>query len=221
MNLIKFLIIALFPALTSATGMAVSLNNVYMYNNTPHSAQIQIKNLADRANLFQIPPRSVCKINTPLLFLPDASESNNFVIMVQIDQNQNSIVIDKFGLLTLAADSAIQARYAGQVKQYSLNGFCGNKLAQTKFLNVQGHDNLQSPPNFVLANCANISNFVYFINTQYVKVQHKIKSINFNQIANCRPPTPHPSAINLMESHPPESNQLEANWITTSHPHAL
>ncbi|MEN9945781.1 MAG: hypothetical protein RLZZ293_167 [Pseudomonadota bacterium] len=185
LNGVKKLIIACsLPIIAHATGMAVSLNNLYLQNNTSQSMTIQIENLTESANKLVVPAKSICKINQSLMFLPFAEESDNFAIMVKSSNMVNPIVIDNFGLLALASDSAIKAPYSGKVKQYSLFGFCGNKLGQYKFLNVIPHTNESDAPNFELANCKTTSNFVYFINDKYIRVKNKPKALDFARVAN-------------------------------------
>ena len=118
--------------------------------------------------------------------MPVEEESNNFVIMVKGDAWANPVVIDQYNLLTLASDSAIKAPYRGNVKMFSLLGFCGNQRQQFKFLNIQPHDNEIAMPNFNLANCSQTSNFVYFINDQYIKVLNRNKFIDFAKVGMCQ-----------------------------------
>ena len=174
------------PGLASAGAMAVSLDDLYLYNNTSVSTTLQIENIAAKANQFVVPAHGICKINQPLLFQPFVAESNNFVIMLASAAWQNPIVIDQLGLLSLASDSVLQLPFKGKVKAYSLLGFCGNKLGQYKFLNVAAHDNAEHAPNFKLVNCNQTSNFVYFINDQYIQVKNRIKNLNFAKVSPCQ-----------------------------------
>mgnify|MGYP000281737036 CR=1 FL=1 len=185
----KHIYLALFgmlPLITNATGLAVSMDDLYLRNNTSKTTTIQIKNLDESANKFTLPPNSMCRINQSIMFQPFEEESNNFVVMVTSPEMTNPIVIDQFGLLALASDSAIKAQYHGNVKQYSLFGFCGNKLGQYKFLNVAPHDNESAAPNFTLANCSERSNFVYFINDKYIRVKNRPKYFDFSKAPSCK-----------------------------------
>lgn len=186
----KHLYLALFgllPLFANATGLAVSIDNLYLQNATNQATTIQIKNLDESANKFSLPPHGMCKIDRKLMFLPFEEESNNFTIMISTEKSVNPIVIDQLGLLTLASNSAIKAPYSGNVSQYKLFGFCGNKSGQYQFLNVAPHDNESSAPDFQLVNCAGTSNYVYLINDRYVKVKDKPKYIDFSTIGNCQP----------------------------------
>jgi hypothetical protein len=186
MKRINLLLITLLaPIVANATGMAVNLQNLYLQNFTTNTTTVTISNLDQNANTFDIPSHGICKINQPIMFLPDEEESNNFVISVKTAKTSNPIVIDKFGLLALASDSALQMPSQGNVKQYSLFGFCSNKYQQYKFLNVAPHNNESSAPDFRLANCKSTSNFVYLINDKYIKVNKKQKTINFSAVKDC------------------------------------
>lgn len=202
----KHIYLALFgmlPLITNATGLAVSMDDLYLRNNTSKTTTIQIKNLDESANKFTLPPNSMCRINQSIMFQPFEEESNNFVVMVTSPEMTNPIVIDQFGLLALASDSAIKAQYRGNVKQYSLFGFCGNKLGQYKFLNVAPHDNESAAPNFTLANCSERSNFVYFINDKYIRVKNRPKYFDFSKAPSCKLVENQASAA--IESMPAES----------------
>ncbi len=170
-----------------ATGMAVGLDNFYLNNNSLSSYQVQIGNLEESHSYFQVVPHSICRVPGPIGFLPVAAENNNFVIKVVVDHNNDPIVIDQFGLLTLAADAITKFPYSGKVKYYGLYGFCGDQLAQSKFLKVFSAPNAHAAPSFLLVNCAKSSNFVYLINDKYIKIARKHKRINFKQIPWCKP----------------------------------
>ena len=185
MKSISLFIVGLVPLVAGATGMAVSLNDFYIQNNNNRATVVQVKNLDESANKISLPAHGICKINQSIMFQPFTEESNNFVIMVSNDERVNPVVIDQFGLLALASDSAIKAPYSGKVNQYSLLGYCDNNREQYKFLNVTPHDNESAAPNFILANCRGTSNFVYFINDGYIKVKSRPKKIDFNRVSNC------------------------------------
>lgn len=185
MKLITLFLISALPIVAEATGMAVSLDNLYLQNNTNKSTVVQVKNLDESTNQITLPAHGICKIKQSIMFQPFSEESNNFVIMVSNDGKINPIVIDQFGLLTLASDSAIKAQYSGNVKMYSLLGFCGDQLGQYKFMNVLPHDNESAAPNFTMVNCKQSSNFVYFINDQYIKVKNRPKKIDFDRVGEC------------------------------------
>ena len=187
MKYFQLLCLCVVPICANATGMAVTINNLYLQNSTNQETVVQIKNFAESANKVNMPARSMCKIESNIMFLPFEEESNNFVVMISTDKSVNPIVIDKFGLLALAADSAIKAPASGRVSQYRLFGFCANKYAQYQYLNVAPHDNGESAaPDFRLANCNQTSNYVYLINDQYVKVKNKPKYIDFSRVASCQ-----------------------------------
>lgn len=178
-------IIGLFPNLASATGMAVSLKNLYLQNNSSKSTLITIKNLAENNNQFRLQPRSICRIDQPLMFQPFTEESNNFVIMIENKGKRDPIVIDKLGLITLAHNSKLKIPHIGQVKNYSLLGFCGNQLYQRNFLEVEPHTNTPEAPNFNLVKCAATSNFIYLISDISIKDKKYQKPINFGKIKDC------------------------------------
>ncbi len=186
MKHLQLLLLSLSPIFANATGMAVSINNLYIQNANNTATTFQIKNLPESANKFTLPAKSICKIDDTLMFQPFEEESNNFVIMVTTEQSVNPIVIDQFGLLTLASNSTIKAPYSGKVSQYKLFGFCGNKSGQYQFLNVTPHNNESDAPNFQLVNCAETSNYVYMINDRYIKVKDKPKYINFSTVNSCQ-----------------------------------
>ena len=205
MKHIYFAIIGILPLIANATGLAVSMDDLYLKNNTSKTTTIQIRNLDESASKFTLPANSMCKIDKSIMFLPFEEESNNFVVMVTSPEMVNPIVIDQFGLLALASDSAIKAQYHGNVKQYSLFGFCGNKLGQYKFLNVAPHDNESAAPNFTLANCSERSNFVYFINDKYIRVKNRPKYFDFSKAPNCKLAENQPPVAVAAESMPVES----------------
>lgn len=185
MKLISLFLVGVMPLVAGATGMAVSVDNFYLQNNNNRATTVQIKNLDESANKIILPAHGICKVNQSIMFQPFEEESNNFVIMVSNDERVNPVVIDQFGLLALASDSAIKAPYSGKVNQYSLLGYCNNKREQYKFLNVTPHENESAAPNFVLANCQGTSNFVYFINDGYIKVKNRPKKVDFSRVNNC------------------------------------
>lgn len=184
------LLLALFLPLTvHATGMAVSLNNLYLQNFTASDVKVTIKNLSEKANQFTIPAKGICKINQPIMFLPpdypqESGNNASYAISINTETTNDSIVMDKYGL-SLASDSFINAPYNGNVSQYRLIGFCGSKYSQYKFLNVVPHNAESGIPDFHLINCNNTSNFVYLINDKYIRVKNKQKKIDFNNAPNC------------------------------------
>ncbi|RTL01509.1 MAG: hypothetical protein EKK57_04450 [Proteobacteria bacterium] len=183
------LIMTLLPVFAHATGMAVSLNNLYLQNFTSKPVKVKISNLSESYNQFEVPSKGICKINQQIMFLPPdyPQESGNhasYAISVNTETTNNPIVMDKYGL-SLASDSFINAPYSGNVSQYRLIGFCGNKYSQYKFLNVTPHNGESGIPDFHLINCNNTSNFVYLINDKYIRVKNKQKKINFNSAPNC------------------------------------
>ncbi len=178
--------ILLCPIIAKATGMAVGLDSLYLQNQSATMAQVRIVNLEESVSFFKVAARSVCKVPGPIMFLPYTEENDNFVIKVMVNHNNNPVVIDKFGLLTLAQDALIKVPYSGMVKYYGLYGYCGNKLGQSKFLKVLPSAASSAAPNFLLANCAQRSNFVYTINDKYIKVAHKQKQMNFSQVPLCQ-----------------------------------
>lgn len=186
MKYLPLIFVSLLPVLANATGMAVSINNLYIQNATNTATTFQIKNLPESTNKFTLPAKSICKVDSTLMFQPFEEESNNFAIMITTEQSVNPIVIDQFGLLTLASNSAIKAPYSGKVSQYKLFGFCGNKSGQYQFLNVTPHNNESSAPDFQLVNCSETSNYVYLINDRYIKVKDKPKYIDFSTISSCQ-----------------------------------
>lgn len=177
--------LAVTPFVVSATGMAVSLQNLYLQNAASSDTTATVKNIGESGITYKLPAQSMCKISQPVMFFPFEEEKNQFVIMVETPNSKNPIVIDKFGLLSLASNAVLPFNYSGNVKYYNFAGYCGNKFNQAKSISVKPHDNESSAPDFRLANCKAGSSFVYTINTQYVKVKHKPKALNFADIANC------------------------------------
>jgi hypothetical protein len=177
---------SLVPLTAQATGMAVGLPNLYLQNNTNQEKLVTVKNLSKEGIEFGVPAKSICRVNGPIMFQPFEEESNNFVIMVENDKNIDPVVIDKTGMLTLAHNAMIPFNYAGNVKNYSLIGYCGNKLGQYRFLEVTPRPADGGPPIFGLANCSLDSSFVYFINDGYAKVKNRKKSLKFSKIRDCK-----------------------------------
>ncbi len=182
----KFIVISTFyPAFAGATGMAVGLPNLYLQNNTNKSTVVTIKNIAESGAQFKLAAKSICRIKGPIMFQPFEEESNNFVVMVENNGKVDPVVIDSLGTLTLAHDSILKLPSTGNVKNYSLQGFCGNKLGQYKFVNAKPEAANDGPPTFQLINCNQDSNFVYFVNDNYIKVKSRQKSINFERVIDC------------------------------------
>lgn len=186
MKYFQLLLLCIVPMVAGATGMAVTMSNLYLQNATSQATVVQIKNFDESANKFTVPARGMCKIESTIMFLPFEEESNNFVVMISTEKSVNPIVIDKFGLLALASASEIKANSSGNLSQYRLFGFCGNKYAQYQYLNVKPHDNESAAPDFRLVNCTQNSNYLYLINEQYIKVKNKPKYIDFSKIGNCQ-----------------------------------
>lgn len=174
--------LVLVPGAAQATALAVTLHGLVLSNTTARRVTVQIPNLST-ASSIKLAAHKSCKITQELMFLPMAAEKQHFVIMVMTNGQSNAIVIDRQGLLTLAADSALKMPYHGAVKHYGLYGFCGNNLAQAKFLKVMPHTNATSAPNFILANCQHASNFMYLINDRPLPVI--AKKLDLTHIKNC------------------------------------
>jgi hypothetical protein len=183
-----FIALSCTTLVVNATGLAVSLNNLYIENQDKVNIKITVPNLASDKNKFIIPAGTVCKINTPIMFLPANDSSNNFdyVITLESIKTTNSIVIDNEGL-ALASYSKIKSKYMGNVKNYNLLGYCEDKLSQRKNLFVIPHDNESSMPDFRLTKCTSDSNFVYVINDNIPdKVTKYNQTISIPTIKPCQ-----------------------------------
>jgi hypothetical protein len=164
-----------------ATGMAVGINGLYLQNNLPKPVEIQIKNLDKNAGNLILLPNSLCKIPQKLIFLPEETENNSFVIMLQ--NMRDPIVMDKDGKLSLASLAKLKFTFSGKVKDYNFLGYCANKLQQSKLLSVILSSDLYSLPLFNLKNCNAETNFVYVINqNKQFKPQN---TLDFTQIKPC------------------------------------
>jgi hypothetical protein len=183
----KSIIAGLFvlPVLAHASAMAISLGRLFVYNNTNAPVKLKIANLNESNNQFTLAAHSSCQLAGPVMFTPADQESNNFVIPMSVNEQINPIVIDQFGLITLASDAVVKMTYSSSTKQYSLLGFCDNRLSQYKFLNVKPSGGESAPPQFILNNCKQTSNFVYFVNDKYIKVKNRLKKIDFSQVKSC------------------------------------
>lgn len=180
--LLKVLVTSLVCQNAMATGMAVGLDNLLIQNNTNKNLTIQINSLPKDQQQMNIKANSICAINQNLMFLPEATENNNFVIMLKNNDNLNPIVIDKGGKLALASFAKLKFNYQGNVKKDQLLGYCDNKLQQNKFLSVNLTSSKDSMPVFKLKNCTKTSNFVYVINTADNKTP---KNLDTNKIIIC------------------------------------
>lgn len=169
----------------NAYAMAVSINDLYLQNNTDKAKTVTIQNLSKNNRRFKIAPKDICYVYHRIMFQPFAAERNSFVIMVSSAINTDPIVIDKGNTLTLAHESLLKMPYSGNVRSYNFMGYCGDKLQQYQFLHVLPHTNPINPPNFNLINCSNKSNFVYSINERSINLKDQQKIINFNNINKC------------------------------------
>lgn len=180
--------IALLPIFACATGMAVSMDNLYLKNNNKTEELVTIKNI-DPDKKIKIPASSMCKINTKIMFLPPDYETTpentaNYIVSVSGNNFENNIIMDKFGL-SLAYDSFIKAPYSGNVKNFTFTGYCGSKYQQFRYLSVNDAESGDAMPEFKLANCKSDSNYVYMISKSYVKVSKKSSAMDFNGIPEC------------------------------------
>ena len=81
MKHIYLTLISLPPLISNATGLAVSMDDLYLKNNTSKTNDTN-QNLDESANRFTLPANSMYKINQSIMFQPFEEESNNFVVMV-------------------------------------------------------------------------------------------------------------------------------------------
>lgn len=188
MKKILLVLCGAIPYISHATGMAVSIDNIYFKNVNKNNELITINN----EQVFNIPAQSMCKIDKKIMFLPPKESSidgssSNYVISVDGNSFNNNIVIDKYGI-SLASNSFIKAPSHGSVKNFSLVGYCGSKYKQFKYLNVQADENESSVPTFKLMNCNGDSNYLYVLSNSYIKVNKKDKIVDFQSIQPCALP---------------------------------
>ena len=171
------------PILATASGMAVSLSDLYIQNATRHSQIITIRNLPESENQFKLLANSICRIKPAIMFQPFTEESNSFVLMLESHSTRDPIVIDKNGNLTLAHAAINSFNYSGEVDAYRLFGFCGGRLRQSGSLMVVPQTNPESAPNFILANCSKVSTFIYTLSE---RKKYKLKrTMRFDKIKDC------------------------------------
>lgn len=181
--LIRIAIVSLSVNYTNATGMAVSLNNLYLQNTTSKIFKLKINNLDKNTPDILLAANSMCKINKNIMFLPSVIENNNFVIMLSNANMVNPIVIDKDSSLSLANLAKLKFRFSGDIKNYNFLGYCNNNLTQSKSLSVMANSNSNELPNFNLKNCDSDSNFVYVINQSKTFVPPSV--IDFSKVKLC------------------------------------
>ncbi len=68
MKHIYLAIIGILPLIANAGALAVSMDDLYLKNNTSKATTIQIKNLDESASKFTLPANSMCKINQSIMF---------------------------------------------------------------------------------------------------------------------------------------------------------
>ncbi len=179
------MLLSFCPLFANATGMAVE-------NQDNADVVATITNLAESKNKFKVPANTICKINSPIMFLPVEDANGAFadgkfdyVISIETPKTKNSIVIDSAGL-ALASYSQIKSSFVGNVKNYNLLGYCNNNLLQSKNLHVIPHDNESSMPDFHLTKCTDTSNYTYVINDNTPNKAAKFgKTVQFKTIKSC------------------------------------
>ena len=115
---------------TYAYGMAVTLDNIVLYNSTKHAITVNAPNVSKNAKI-NLDSHSSCLLKKPIFFQPDIVATNtrddNFYIVFSVESQFNAVFIDKENRINLASKSrdAIAHSKTGFSK-FSLNAVCEN-----------------------------------------------------------------------------------------------
>ncbi len=170
---ILFLIIA---TQVYAYGIAVTLDNVNLYNGTNKIITFNSPNLGDKQKIT-LTPKSGCLINQPVFFQPSLIESDdNFYIIFKAESTQyNAILIDQQNRISLASLTRNSKAYSpyGYTK-FHLNATCSENKTIIAPLNTRTIENkIGVAPTLAPKYCKNGYKFVFTYGTQ----SHKNKNI--------------------------------------------
>lgn len=140
-----------------ATGMAVAINNVALYNDSSKSVIINAQNINKNAKI-KIPPHSACLINQPIMFEPNLiNNDSNYYIIFSIESLDmyNAIMIDKQNQLRLASQSIFSKAYSKSgFSKFHLTANCGKQhIASPIKTNIENTPN--NPPLLTPKYCSN------------------------------------------------------------------
>lgn len=144
-----------------AAGMAVTLSNIALVNNTNSPISMAIPNIADNARV-SIAANSSCKLDTSVMFIPNMIKGDsNFYILLKVHNEFNPIMIFPINHLELASKVKISKAYSKLADQFSLFAICGgsNDIWQAPIHTIVV-DNKTQPPSMVPHRCT--KGYLYF-----------------------------------------------------------
>lgn len=146
--------------LTFATGMAVTLNNMYLANTSGESIAITLNNL-NQAPTVNLSPKTVCKLPNAIFFTPNLVESDsNFYILFTVKNNYNAIVMNQDSI-SLASNSKWSKAYTQDTTKFNLEAICGSRQLAKKTIATIAVNQNNNPPTLAPKMCPNNYSFVY------------------------------------------------------------
>lgn len=162
MKKIIFSIITIILSISTcfATGMAVAINNVALYNDSSKSVIVDTPNINKDAKI-KIPPHSACIINQPIFFEPNLinNDSKYYIIFsVESLDMYNAIMIDNQNQLRLASQSLYSKAYSkAGFSKFHLSANCGNKHITSPIKTIV-ENTPNNPPLLIPKYCSNSKN---------------------------------------------------------------
>lgn len=161
--IIRLIVISSATATTAyASGMAVTLSNIALVNNTNSPITMEIPNIANNAKI-NISANSACKLDTSIMFIPNMIKGDSsFYILVKVNNEFNPIMIFPINHLELASKVKISKAYSKLSDQFSLFAMCGgsNEIWQSPIHTIV-IDNKTQPPGMIPHRCTQDYLYLY------------------------------------------------------------
>ncbi|MFN8770135.1 MAG: hypothetical protein ACK5Z5_02020 [Neisseriaceae bacterium] len=148
-----------------ATGMAVALKNIVLYNKNPNPIVLRAPNISQQAKI-KINQNSACLINQPIFFQPNlVNKDTNFYIIFSVESSNiyNAIMIDKDNSLSLASQSRNSKAYSSiGFDKIHLAANCGKKHTASPIKTVV-ENSPNNPPILTPKYCSKDKNKYQFV----------------------------------------------------------
>ena len=142
---------------TYAYGMAVTLDNIVLYNSTKHPITLNAPNISKSAKI-NLNPHSGCSLNKPVFFQTNMVSGNkpddNFYIVFSVESQYNAVFIDKQNRINLASksrDSDVYSNYG--FSKFSLTAVCENNKFDSSPISTRNTTTLNNAPTLAPKYC--------------------------------------------------------------------
>ena len=181
-NLLSFILVFMLQQ-TYAYAMAISLQNIILYNDTKKQVTFNALNINKTAKI-NVPARSSCLINKEIFFQPNLMENKNtadFYIIFSVESQYNAIYMDEKNRLNLASKGRTTKAYSTHgLSKFNLNAICENKQINRSPISTRIINKVGSAPTIAPKYCTtNNYNFVFGFGN------HLLKSKDLSNITNC------------------------------------